>query len=76
MVLKTFVSEFLHIDVWFADQNSKLLEIEDRINITLVIKNIGKNISKSLNSKCGQNPLDHAKQSATDAFKTFLKRAV
>ena len=39
-------------------------------------KNIGKNISKSLNSKYSQNLIDHAKQSATDAFKTSLKRAI
>ena len=25
------------IEIWFTDQNSKLLEIEDKINITLVI---------------------------------------
>ena len=35
--LKTFKSEFLYIEVWFTDQNSKPLEIEDKINITLVI---------------------------------------
>ena len=35
--LKTFYSEFSYIEVWFTDQNSKLLEIEDKINITLVI---------------------------------------
>ena len=35
--LKTFDSEFWHIDVWFTDQNHKLLETEDKINITLVI---------------------------------------
>ena len=28
--LKTFNSEFSYIDVWFADQNSKPLEIEDK----------------------------------------------
>ena len=37
-------------------------------------KDIGKNISKSLNSKSNQKPLDHAKQSAADAFKTSSKR--
>ena len=37
MFLKSFDSEFSHINVWFMDQNSKLLEIEDKINITLVI---------------------------------------
>ena len=35
--LKTFDSEFSYIKVWFTDQNSKPLEIEDKINITLVI---------------------------------------
>ena len=36
--LKTFNSEFQTIEVWFTDQNSQTLEIEDRINLTLVIK--------------------------------------
>ena len=36
--LKTFNSEFETIQVWFTDQNSESLEIEDRINLTLVIK--------------------------------------
>ena len=36
--LKTFDSEFSHIEVWFTDQNSNPLEIENKINITLVIK--------------------------------------
>ena len=35
--LKTFNSVFSYIEVWFTDQNSKPLEIEDKINITLVI---------------------------------------
>ena len=35
--LKTFDSEFSQIDVWFTDENSKALGIEDKINITLVI---------------------------------------
>ena len=36
--LKTFNSEFQTIEVWFTDQNSQPLEIEDWINLTLVIK--------------------------------------
>ena len=36
--LKTFNSEYDEIKVWFTDQNSQLLEIEDRINLTMVIK--------------------------------------
>ena len=106
--LKTFDSEFSHIDVWFKDQNSKPVKIEDKINLTLVInqsikmtgfsvqgrdrilvkghgflsfaknmvKNIGKNISKSLNIKQSQKKFDHAKQPATDAFKTSSKRVI
>ena len=35
--LKTFDSEFSYNEVWFTDQNSKSLEIEDIIKITLVI---------------------------------------
>ena len=35
--LKRFNSEFLYIEVWFTDQNSKLLGIEDKMNITLTI---------------------------------------
>ena len=34
--LKTFNSEFSYIEVWFTNQNFKPLEIEDKINITLV----------------------------------------
>ena len=34
---KTFDSEFLYIEVWFTDQNSNPLEIEDKINVILVI---------------------------------------
>ena len=34
---KTFDSEFLYIEVFFTDQNSNNLEIEDKINIALVI---------------------------------------
>ena len=34
----TFNAGFLYIEVYFANQNSKPLEIEDKISITLVIK--------------------------------------
>ena len=36
--LKTFNSEYGEIKVWFTDQNSQPLEMEDRINLTVVIK--------------------------------------
>ena len=37
IVLKMFNSKFSYIKVWFNDQNSKPMEIEDKMNITLVI---------------------------------------
>ena len=36
--LKTFNSEFQETKLWFTDQNSQPLEIEDRMNLNLVIK--------------------------------------
>ena len=33
ILLKTFNSEFLYIQVWSADQNFNPLEVEDKINI-------------------------------------------
>ena len=36
--LKTFNSEFQEIKIWFTDQTSTPLEIENKINITLIIK--------------------------------------
>ena len=35
-----------------------------------MVKNIPKSRSKNLSGKYSQNPLDHAKQSETDKFKT------
>ena len=36
--LKTFNSEYDEIKVWFTDQNIQALEIEEKINLTMVIK--------------------------------------
>ena len=36
--LKTFNSEFQEIKIWFTDQTSEPLEVEDKINLTLIIK--------------------------------------
>ena len=36
--LKRFSSEFQEIKVLFTDQSSKLLEVEDKINLTLIIR--------------------------------------
>ena len=38
--LKTFNSEFQEVKIWFTDQTSKPLELEDKINITLIIKQL------------------------------------
>ena len=37
-MLNTTNRELLSIEVWFTDQNSKPLEIEDNINMTLIIR--------------------------------------
>ena len=37
IVLEAIDSEYSYIKVWFPDQNSKPLEVEDKINTTLVI---------------------------------------
>ena len=36
--LKTFKTEFQYIEVWFTDQDSVPLEIEDNVHITMVIR--------------------------------------
>ena len=36
-MLKTTNAEFQSIQLWFIDQNNRPLEIEDRLNITLII---------------------------------------
>ena len=38
---KTFNSEFQEIKVWFTDQTSRPLKIEDKINLSLIIKYYG-----------------------------------
>ena len=35
--LKTINAEFSEIDIWFTDQNNNALEIEDKVNISLII---------------------------------------
>ena len=39
-------------------------------------KNRSKSTGKNLSSKYSQKPIDHAKQSATDALKTSSKRVI
>ena len=37
MMMNTVNTEFSQIEVWFTDQFSKPLEIEDNVNLTLII---------------------------------------
>ena len=89
MLLKTFNSEFLYIELLFTDQISQPLEIEDRITLTLDLKNVkgyeflslAKNIGKYLSSKYSQKLLDSAKESEiikvdTWCNKTCFKTAI
>ena len=36
-MMNTVNTEFSYIEVWFTDQVSKALEIEDNVNLTLII---------------------------------------
>ena len=36
-MINTVNTEFSHVEVWFTDQFSKPLQIEDNINLTLII---------------------------------------
>ena len=36
-MMKRVNTEFSYVEVWFTDQVSKALEIEDNINLTLII---------------------------------------
>ena len=36
-MMNTVNTEFSLVEVWFTDQTSKVLEIEDNVNLTLII---------------------------------------
>ena len=36
-MMNTVNTEFSYVEVWFTDQSSKALEIEDNVNLTLII---------------------------------------
>ena len=36
--MNTVNTEFSSVEVWFTDQNSNALEIEDNVNLTLIIR--------------------------------------
>ena len=42
-MMKTINTEFSHVEVWFTNQASKALEIEDNDNLTLIIGSHYKN---------------------------------
>ena len=62
MLLKNFNSELSYIELWFTNQNSKPLQIEDKI-------------AEDKLAAC-QKLFDHAKKSAAHALKTASKRVV
>ena len=37
MMMNTVNTEFSSVEIWFRDQASKGLEIEDNVNLTLII---------------------------------------
>ena len=37
-MINTINTEFSSVEVWFTDQSSKVLEIEDNVNLTLIIE--------------------------------------
>ena len=37
IMVNTVNTEFSYVEVWFTNQNSKALEIEDNVNLTLII---------------------------------------
>ena len=37
-MINTISTEFSSVEVWFTDQSSKALEIEDNVNLTLIIE--------------------------------------
>ena len=36
-MMNTVNTEFSYVEVWFTDQSSKALEIEDNVNLTIII---------------------------------------
>ena len=65
MLLNTFNLELSFFSVWFVDPNSKLPEIEDKVNLTfqprewIYVRGQGflfsaKNLGKNISSKYGQ----------------------
>ena len=36
-MMNTVNTEFFSVEVWFTDQSSKALEVEDNVNLTLII---------------------------------------
>ena len=39
-MMNTVNTEFFSVEVWFTDQSSKALEVEDNVNLTLIIGQI------------------------------------
>ena len=39
-MMNTVNTEFSFVEVWFTDQTSKVLEIEDNLSLTLIIEQL------------------------------------
>ena len=88
-MLGTTNTEFSFIEVWFTDQNSEPLEIEDNVNLTLIIemrysiqpkfrryvKRYGL-LSRKVGDKYGKKLMDTATKTGIDAARTASKRVV
>ena len=88
-MLGTTNTEFSFIEVWFTDQNSEPLEIEDNVNLTLIIemrysiqpkfrryvKRYGL-LSRKFGDKYRKKLMDTATKTGIDAANTASKRVV
>ena len=90
-MLSTTNTEFLFIEVWFTDENSKPLEIEDNFNLILIIglrystqpkirkyvKGYGfLSFAKKFGNKYGEKLMDNATKTGMDAAKIASKKVV
>ena len=82
--MNTTNAKFLSIKLWFTDQNSKQLEVEDNVNMTLIIGWIlwKWNIQQTQNLENMLKVIDfcqnltHTEKTEIDAAKTASKRVV
>ena len=85
-------TEFSFVEVWFIDQASKVLEVEDNVNLTLIIIKMSYSteprftkyvkeydflsFARKFGDKYGKKIMDTATKTGMDAAKTASKRVV